>query len=133
MPWGDTYANRALDHLVGGSTQSVPANRFLALLTSAPNADGSGGTEVSAGDYARITAAGKLGAASARKITNSAVFTFATAAGSAWGTIAHFKLMDASTGGNCIRYGTISPAITVGAGSPCVLPVGQLIFEELTT
>lgn len=133
MPWGDTYAHRALDHLVGASSQSVPSNRFLALYTSAPNADGTGGTEVAAGDYARVTAASKLGSAASRKITNTAAFSFTTSAGSAWGTITHFKLMDASTAGTCIRYGTISPSIVVGLASPCVIPIGQLTFEELTT
>ena len=45
-----SYANTVLDSLFGSGT---PATLYIGLYSAAPDADGTGGTELSGGSYAR--------------------------------------------------------------------------------
>lgn len=85
---------------------------YLALFTVAPGETG-GGTEISAGGYARQQVT--LGTATGGSITNSAAIEFPTATAD-WGTAIAWGLFDAVTGGNMLWYGDITVPKTLYSG-----------------
>lgn len=109
--------NKVLDHLVGKTTFTLPSV-WVALFTVTPtDEDGTGGTEASAGNYARKSTAGAdWEAAAAGANQNANDITFIECATADWGTITAFALYDALTVGNMLAWGALgtSKAITVG-------------------
>ena len=95
-----------LDHVFENGAFTVPTNIYIALSTADPTEDGSGVAEPSGNGYARKVH-NTWNAAAARKVTNNGVITFAAATG-AWGTITHYAIYDAITGGNFLGYGSLS-------------------------
>ena len=84
-------ANELLDH-VFNAAYTPAAAVYLGLSTANPTDDGSGLAEPSGNAYARQAIT--LGAASARRVTQSGTVTFPQATG-AWGTISHWAIFDA--------------------------------------
>ena len=111
--FSDAYENAILDHVLqgGASPLTPPANIYVGLSTADPLDDGSGLAEPSGGGYARVlwnnwNTAANRGASN----NGSIVFPKATAG---WGTISHYFLVDADTGGNIIAQGPLAAAKTV--------------------
>ena len=110
-----------LDHLLGGPDFTRPANVYFALFTAAPGESG-GGTEASGGNYARVAltnnntnfAAATAPSGVGTKL-NATMIAFQQATG-AWGTVTHFGIFDASSGGNLLIYGTLTTARAVVTG-----------------
>ena len=49
-----------------------------------------------------------------------------------WGTISHYGIFDAATGGNLLIYGEVSPTVNAVNGSqPIVWTAGSLVIEAL--
>lgn len=109
--------NKILEHIVGKTTFSLPSV-WIALFTVAPtHEDGTGGTEASAGNYARkSTVGGDWTAASGGAISNGNDITFAQCSGANWGTLNAFALYDAVSGGNMLVWAdlTIPKVIAIG-------------------
>lgn len=82
MPGLSDYSSKAFNNWVAGAA-AVPAlaSRYLALFTTAPADDGTGGTEVSGGSYARVQVAG---AATTNSTTASGNATLHFASTPAW-------------------------------------------------
>lgn len=104
---------------------------YVALMTAAPAEDGTGGTEVSGGGYART--AGSFGApqtgdATGRKMTNSSAVTFPTATGSQ-GTPGFFALYESSSATTAFAKGTITTPIAIGTGITPQYATGTLKLE----
>lgn len=106
---------KLLDHTLRHSTAPFtgPSTVYVALFT----ADSAGDTlndleqniltnEVSGSGYARQSVT--FAAAASGSISSNSTVTF-TASGGAFGTVAFAALMDASTSGQCLFYGSISP------------------------
>jgi len=104
-----------LDHVFENGAFGVPANIYIALSTADPTEAGTGVAEPSGGNYARKVH-NTWNAAAARKVTNNGVITFNTASAS-WGTITHYAIYDAITGGNFLGYGSLSVAKGVVSGN----------------
>ena len=106
------YAAQALLNYMFGKTSNFDTQPtiYVALFTTTPGEDGTGGVEVSGGAYARVaTAAGDWNAATSADpsvVSNANAVTFPTATG-AWGTVISFGLYDASSGGNYLGGGTL--------------------------
>ena len=109
-------------------------NVWLALFTVAPAEDGTGGTEVSGGSYARqpisFAAASTTGGNTTK--ANDAVLTY-PAASAAWGQIVAYGVMDASTAGNMRWRRTLSTSgpderRTVNSGDQYRVGSGALVF-----
>ena len=93
-----------INHLFRSGTFAKPATIFLALFTSAPDAEtGAGGTEVSGGGYARVQAGPGDGfwdaPANGGDTANTGEIVFPTPS-VAQGLATHFAIFDALTGGN---------------------------------
>ena len=133
------FRDKILNWVKGTAFATAPTGTYLALYTSIPtDAFVSGtptGTEVSGGSgYTRqgpiswgsIT----VTANSYDSISNSAAITFTTATGS-WGTVTSVGILDASSGGNLLYFGTLtSGSQVVNSGNTVTFPVGSLVIQE---
>lgn len=127
------YHDKSLDFLLKNISWTPPASLWIALYTTVPALDGTGGVEVSTSgtNYSRlqISASGGWngpGAGANREYVNSADHTFNVPTAN-WGTIAGAVLHDAQTGGNMFFVAYLSTPKTVnnGDGAPKIL-AGQM-------
>lgn len=119
-----TYlANKLLDHVLRGVTYTPPSAVHMALFLGNPV---QGGTEVSGGGYQRRPVT--FTAASQRKTSNAADVEFPEATAD-WGTVSHFALFDAASGGNMLFYGVVTPSIQVVSGMQIMFKAGKLTIE----
>ena len=129
----DYLENQLLDLVLGdGGTFSHPATVYVALYTVTPS-DSGGGTEVTGGSYARVAVtnnATNFPDASGGAKANGTAITFPTPTAN-WGTIVAFAILDASTAGNLLYWGAITPNKTVNNGDPAPsFAVGDLDITE---
>ena len=134
----DFLENKIIDWLfraqaigITGATAGVgsgPATLYVGLLTATPT-DGTAGTEVTGGSYARVAVTSSLanwaGTQAAASTTassgtsgttsNNAAITFPAPAAN-WGTITGLGIYDASTGGNLLIYSALTTSKTVNNG-----------------
>lgn len=99
-----------LDHVLGNAAYTAPSNIHVALFTVAPT-DSGGGTECSAGNYARVSVtnnATNFPAASGGLKQNGTAINFVQA-NADWAPpaspVVAFGLFDASTSGNLLYWG----------------------------
>lgn len=136
----DHAENRITDWLHRGQAWPLPPSWHIALFTSPPN-DAGGGVEVSGGGYARVAVPRTLAAWSGTQgpgsttpstgtsgqASNNNPIDFPTAT-SAWGTVTHYAVFDAATGGNMILYGPLASPVTVNAGGSFSFAPGQCVL-----
>lgn len=115
MPLTSTGETLALAAVLDGT--------YLALNTGDPG--NTGANEVVAADYARQAATFENTGANPTTAANDAVIQFPQAETN-WGTITHFTLWSASTGGSCVAYGNISTAKPIIVGDVARWDVGTL-------
>jgi hypothetical protein len=114
-----------LNHLLGSGTFTKPSARWVAAFTAAPGETG-GGTEVTGGSYARVSAAAfTITAANPSTAVTSALIEFPVATG-AWGTITHVAVFDASTAGNMLFFAELTDSKAVASGDVLRIPAGDL-------
>jgi len=120
----DYSEDALLDHILMVSSLTQPSGIYMALSTADPLDDASGIAEPSGGGYARIAVNNWTPAAS-RGTQNEDIVTFAEARLS-WGTITHFALYDALTGGNMLAHGSLSTSKVVGNGDSIYFAAGDV-------
>ena len=108
-------------HLFRTGSFTKPTVLGVALFTVTPS-DSGGGTEVTGGSYARVDVppldANWTGASATSGLTdNAAAITFPTPSAN-WGTIVAFGIFDATSSGNLLVWGPITPNKTVNNGDP---------------
>ncbi len=129
-----TYlSNKILDKVFGKTDFTAAATLYLALYSVAPNSDGSGGTELTGGGYARVAVTNNttnFPNASARQKLNGAAIDFAND-GSAgdWLPAVAWKLLDAGSGGNVYTFGLITPSVIVRAFQDRSFAIGDLVHN----
>jgi hypothetical protein len=107
-------ADKALDYLVEG--------KWLALYKDAT-------TEVSGGGYSRLKLEGKMAAASEGAKANSTELLFPVATAT-WGTIAHFRIVDAASGAaNSYLEGELDVVKTIEVNDEWAAAPGELAFS----
>lgn len=129
MPTVTSYANNILDDKFGSGS---PATWFVALFTSAPSADGTGGTEVTGGSYARAAVTNNgtnFPGAAAGSTSNANAIVFATASAD-WGTITHAVLFDALSAGNRYYWKALVTPKTVLNGDGFSFAPTQLVITQ---
>lgn len=123
--FSDYWENEILDHLFSKGSYTPPTI-YLALSTADPGDDGAGLSEPSGNGYARAaTAASDWNAASGGALDNADVIEFPEATG-AWGTVTHFALLDAASGGHLLAHGTLSQSKTIASGDTARFVAGDL-------
>lgn len=129
MPKSEIYANAVLDELYGSGT---PATLYFGLYTAAPNADGTAGTEVTGGGYARVALtnnAANWPAAALRQKANAAAITFASAT-ALWGTVNSIGVFAAATGGTPKEFSPLVTSRTINSGDTFSIPISQFVVTE---
>ena len=124
----DYLENKLVDLTLRGQAFTAPATLYFSLHTTSTT-DAGGGTEVTGGSYARkaVTAslanfAGTQAAASTTAssgtggvTSNNGLIDFPAPTGN-WGTVTHWAVWDASTGGNMLFHGALTTAKTINNG-----------------
>ena len=107
------------NHIFRTDSFTKPSGIYVGLYTSTPSEAG-GGSEVSGAGYARVlhgpndtSWAGPTGGNGLFTNDTSVTFPAPTAD---WGTVSAFAIHDASSGGNMLLYGLVSPAKPVFNG-----------------
>lgn len=123
--FSDYWEAKILDHTTGKTDIGTLPTAYIGLYTAAPT-DAGGGTEVSGGSYARKSTPGAdWNAASGGSVANAAAITFVQATAD-WGTVTHFGIFDAASGGNLLMWGTVTPNKAVQNGDTARFAAGQL-------
>lgn len=129
----DYLAEDMLEELLGGQTRTRPAPHYYALSTTTPTAAGGNFTEPSGGSYARVTVSnpGDVFPTSASwgdpsTYTTNADITWVTATAD-WGTLTHWGIFDASTGGNLLFFGAFDSSVTVNNGDDAAILASDLV------
>jgi len=130
----DYLEAKYLDIVYNGEAFTPPAALYIALYTTDPT-DADTGTEVSGGGYARAQVNPNGGGAPefafavvdgvGMMVANADDIEFAAATG-AWGTVTHFGVKDAATGGNLLHHGALDQAQTVNTGGIFRIAAGDL-------
>ena len=115
--------NKLIDHALGTTTFTKPTTVYAALYTVAPS-DSSAGTEVTGGSYARQTIT--FSAASSGSASNNTNVDFNTMPAS---TVVAVAVLDASTAGNVLFWGTLTTNRTVTAGDSIRIASGALVIS----
>ena len=123
--FADYWENEILDHIFGKGSYTPPTI-YVGLSTADPTDDGSGLAEPTGNAYARVsTLAADWNVASGGALDNANDITFSEATGS-WGTITHFALFDAATGGNMLAHGALIASKAIGSGDTAKFAAGDL-------
>ncbi len=129
----DFLENELLDHVLRNAAYTAPSSIWIALYTVTPS-DAGGGTEVTGNGYARLEVGGATGrsfvVAASGATDNTELWQFAQASGGNWGTIVAFGLFDASTAGNLLYWGAVSPSVAVNDGDTAQFATGALDITE---
>lgn len=129
----DYLETKLVDLIFQATAFSTLSNIYVSLHTSATT-DAGGGTEVSGGSYARVPVSTSGGwtatytNGTAKATNNASNISFPTATGS-WGTVTHFGLWDASSGGNLLFHGALAASKTVASGDVIRFLANQLIIN----
>ena len=118
----DYLENEILDHILGTGAYTSPTTVYVGLSTASFNDDNSG-TELSGSGYARQTIA--FNAAASGTADNSGSVDFPAATGS-WGTVSHFGIFDARTGGNLLIHGALTASKAVATGDILRIATGDM-------
>ena len=122
----DYLENKVLDHALGTTSFTMPADVYVGLYTVAPT-DAGGGTEVSGNGYAREIVT--FSAASSGATANDAEVEFDTPTGS-WGTVVAFGIFDSLTTGNLLYWGDLAVNKTIDSGDVVKFLVGDIDITE---
>jgi hypothetical protein len=123
-------AGKVIDHLFRNQAYTPPSTVYVALFTTMPTRS-TAGTEVSGNAYARQSLA--LSAASAGLTDNTSLITFPTASGGNWGTILGIGIMDASTAGNLLWFGTLTASRVVNDGTTFTIAASDIDIDFAVT
>lgn len=116
----DYLENKVLDHILGTTTYTKPSTVYLALYTTTPT-DGTSGTEVAGGSYARKVIT--FGASSSGAATNNTNVDFTLMPTC---TVTGIAVLDALTSGNILVYGALGSSKSVSSGDTLRIASGDL-------
>ena len=118
--------NALLEHTLRNNALTSPTSVFISLYTTDPT-DADSGSEVATSGYDRfeVSAGVSFTTASGGSCRNTEAWEFLTAT-TAWGSISHFGIHDATTGGNLLYYGALSSTKTVGTNDIVRFTAGSL-------
>ena len=122
MSFADFWEAEILDHLFDIGAYAAPT-LYVGLSTADPLDDASGLAEPSGNGYARTACA--AWSRSGNEVDNDNAVTFPEASG-AWGTLSHFGLFDASSGGNLCCSAALDSPLAVGSGEVARFAAGEL-------
>jgi hypothetical protein len=124
----DSVENAILNCYFNQTNITAPTAIYIGLFTAAPS-DTGGGTEVAAGDYARVNCTASFPTASGTgTLSNNADIAFAEAE-SDWGVVTHIGIFTAATEGTLLWWGALSAQKTINTGDTFKILSGDLDIE----
>lgn len=126
-----TSANAILDKCFGATNFTAPATLYVGLSTTAISIDGTGATEPSGGSYARVAVTNNKtnwATAANGSLSNLSAITFPESTAS-WGTVTHFFLSDAASGGSIWFYEALTSSRIVQSATTVQFSVGALVSQ----
>jgi hypothetical protein len=129
------YEQQSRLNVLRGTAYIAPANWYLALFTTLPNAAGAGGVESADTAYARLqipantsnwTAASGGGPASASNVLAQTMFA---ANGDDANPVVGWGLYDALTSGHLVFWAPVSSPAALVAGNVPLFGVGALLLQ----
>ena len=118
-----------LNHTFRGVAWTAPATVWAAAMLTNPVDAGTGGTEVSAGGYARVAIIGTTttwtAPGAAGTIGNAALLNFGTATAD-WGTVTGIAIFNADTSGTCLMFGTLTANKAIASSDIFQIAIGDL-------
>jgi hypothetical protein len=119
-----------MDHIFNGSDgagsiYAPPATVYLSLHTADPTDTGSVAAECAGSGYIRKAIA--FSAAATRAVVQNGVVTF-DQAGGAWGTISHWGICTADTGGNMLAYGSFAVSKSIVSGNTASVATTEVVI-----
>lgn len=114
--------NALINAVLRNTPYTSPATVYVALYTSDPT-DADSGAEVSGGAYARQAVT--FGAPSNGATDNTAQINFPVPTAD-WGTVTHWGIKDALTGGNLLFHGPLAASRTIKSGDTVKINVNDL-------
>lgn len=127
----DFSESALMNHVFSSSAYTPAATVYLALCTADPTDAGTGASMNEVGNSNNYTRkAITFGAASARRVTQSADVEFDQASGS-WGTVTHYAIVDSAThgAGNMLAHGALSTSKSIVNGNTPTVPSGEVYVE----
>lgn len=126
MSASDQFENKILDAGFVSGTLTKPANVYVALYSTAPT-DSTSGTELTGNGYSRQLVS--FGSAANGAITSSGNVTF-SASGGTWSSAVAVALLDASSSGNVMVYGTLTPSRTLQDGDTLTFETAAITVTQ---
>jgi hypothetical protein len=124
----DFLEDAILNHVLRNTAYTPATTVELALFTTLPGEDGTGGVEVSGGSYARQTVT--FSAPVSNSVSNAGAVTFPQATAS-WGTVVGIGVYeDVGAGGNLLYYGSLTTSKVVDTGDQLSFSNGALTVSE---
>jgi hypothetical protein len=114
---------KILDHITGRTAYTKPSAVYLGLSTGDFTDTGSGSSELTGNNYSRVSVA--FDAAASGATSNTSAIDFAAASGN-WGTVSHWALFDAASGGNALITGSFSASKTIETNDVLRIAAGDL-------
>lgn len=117
--------SKVVKHVLGIASFTMPTNVFLALYTSDPTVSDTG-TESTGGSYARQQLS--FGTEADGSVASNTSETFSSMPA---GTVTHWGIRDASSGGNLLYFGDFDIPITLTAGQNLPINSGDIRLTEI--
>ena len=121
MPASNYLDDAILNATLTNTPYTGPATVYVALYSVAPTKSTSG-TELSGSNYSRQSASFSVSTGVA---TSTASVAFG-AASADWSTAVAWAILDDSTGGNILYFGSLSPSQTVLNGNTLTFATGDI-------
>lgn len=106
-------------------TPKIPEKYYLGLSSTAPSLDGRGATEPGSGTGYKRVELTNLSTPEGGVVTNNSAIDFDESTAE-WGTMTHYVIYDAETGGNLLMYGQLSTSRNVEAATIMTIKAGSL-------
>lgn len=121
------FLNLTAGNLFGSKKDpAIPAAYYIGLSSTAPDVSGTNVTEPSTSGtgYARVQLT-DLNEPSDGKVTNKNIISFPSST-TAWGTMTHYVIYDAASGGNLLMYGNLSVSRNIESDTILSISAGEL-------
>lgn len=123
----DYLENKSLDHNLGTATFTKPSATYVGLYTGDPLDNGTGPEVPAAYGHSRQVCT--FNPASGGQAANNVIMYFGPAT-TAWGSITHFAVWDAPTGGNMLYRGSVDQPKTIALGDMATYLPGDLVIKH---
>ncbi len=123
--FSDYTEDALLNHLFGKGNYAPPTIH-VGLSTADPGDSGAGLSEPNGNGYARVETTGADWNVAANGLLDNANAILLGPATGDWGTLTHFALFDASTGGHLLLHGALTQPKTIESGDSARFASGEL-------